>query len=119
MSRPPSCDVSDAPSFVADANTIPLASTNQLNPNESIVDEFASATLPGEILQSPSSEPATNLGSKAQSYESVSSILGSGEFNESFDEQEDEVQDFLQKVRKSDAKGVLSRISFAFRMNCH
>jgi hypothetical protein len=119
MSRPPSCDVSDAPSFVVDADTIPLASTNQLNPNESIVDEFASATLPGESLQLPSSEPATNLGSKAQSYESVSSLLVSGEFNESFDEQEDEVQDFLQKVRKSDAKGVLSRISFAFRMNCH
>ena len=119
MSRSPSSAVSDAPSFVATADTFALVATDQLTPNESSVDDIASATLPGEIRQLPVNEPAANLGSKSHSYESMNSPLGSVASNEAFDEQEDEVHDYLEKVRKSDSKGLLSRTSFAFRMNCH
>ena len=93
MSRPASrsgCSVSSA---LASADTLSLASAAKLTPENSVCDEIASATLPGEILDLHSLRPAAD-------HEYVSSPNGgSVQSVESLDEDEDEVHDFLEKVQ--------------------
>jgi hypothetical protein len=93
MSRPTSRSGSSASSALASADTLSLASAAKLIPDNSVFDEIASATLPGEILDLHSLRPAAN-------HEYVSSPNGgSAESVESLDEDEDEVHDFLEKVQ--------------------
>ena len=124
MSRPPSSLSSfgsDAVNVMAVADTLCVVSPTKLVSHEPSVDEIPGAELPGEISDLLSCEPASNLGGKSQinTLESVSSTFGSAESTQSFDEEEDEVHDFLEKVRKFDAKHLIFCTSFVFRTSCH
>ena len=124
MSRPPSSLSSfgsDAVNVMAVADTLCVVSPTKLVSHEPSVDEIPGAELPGEISDLLSCEPASNLGGKSQinTLESVRSTFGSAESTQSFDEEEDEVHDFLEKVRKVDVKHLIFFSSFVFRTSCH
>jgi hypothetical protein len=108
MSRPPS----SLSSFGSDTNVMAVSDTlcvvSPTNPisYEPSVDEIPGAQLPGEIPGLLSCESGHNLGGKSHitTLESVNSTFGSAESTQSFDEDEDEVHDFLEKVRKFNVK---------------
>jgi hypothetical protein len=95
---PPSFDI-DASSGLNVVDTLALASTNEHSPYYPSDSEVASAALPGECSNSLSHELSTNfLREKSNSGDYQNSPFGGAESNQSFEEEEHELHDFLEKV---------------------
>jgi len=97
---PPSFDI-DASSGLNAVDTLALASTNEHSPHYPSDSEVASAALPGECSNSLSHELSTNFLREKSSFNSgeyQNSPFGGAESNQSFEEEEHELHDFLEKV---------------------